>query len=652
MKHRFAFHAVLMLLCCGILFQGWSGINTEGLGGVIRTVSAKPFGKLKLNVGIGVHFAQSGDYLQGPSKGNYGDMTRVIDTMFPLNNEILRDPAKLFSSNFFMGMGLTDFWDISMALPFYYDWAGFQDLRDGGLGDLQIASKFLLPPISLKKLFYQAVLVSISIPTGMPDNGLFPRSASYLLDDQSWKPAAHFISSGYITVKPMLALTFDIGAARPKLPLLVHLNVGGMFTEKDEQNLMIGAFGLECAPAEFMTVFMEISGEPRWKNLSSANNLRKDPVRLTPGIRITTPSGMYLSFAGDFSLSSTRPEDRLNWKMDRYAYSTGMIPKYGIQMMFGWNGFMATLDDDKDGIPNSFDRCKNDPEDLDGFEDSDGCPDPDNDKDGICDPWVSEKGKQDVYASQCKGVDKCPNVPEDIDGFQDEDGCPDPDNDGDGIPDAKDQCPNVREDFDGFQDIDGCPDYDNDRDGVPDSVDKCPNDPEDLDGSQDKDGCPDVDNDKDGIVDSKDKCPDAPETFNGYLDEDGCPDTAPKPSEPPKMEPDFPRQQILQGLEFRAGKAEMLFESYQLLDRLAKALREYPELEIEIRGYTDSMGKNNANIQLSQMRAEAVRRYLINQGIDLQRVRALGFGPSNPIGDNRTAAGRATNRRIEVIRTK
>ena len=88
-------------------------------------------------------------------------------------------------------------------------------------------------------------------------------------------------------------------------------------------------------------------------------------------------------------------------------------------------------------------------------------------------------------------ADKCPNEPEDKDGFQDEDGCPDPDNDGDGIPDAADKCPNEPEDKDGFQDEDGCPDPDNDGDGIPDAADKCPNEPETKNGFQDDDGCPD-----------------------------------------------------------------------------------------------------------------------------------------------------------------
>ena len=125
-------------------------------------------------------------------------------------------------------------------------------------------------------------------------------------------------------------------------------------------------------------------------------------------------------------------------------------------------------------------------------------------------------------------LDKCPDEREDFDGFEDEDGCPEPDNDHDGIPDIKDKCPNVPEDMDGDEDTDGCPeppkDGDRDHDGIPDSRDKCPDDPEDKDGFEDEDGCPEPDNDHDGIPDVKDLCPNEPETFNKFRDEDGCPD--------------------------------------------------------------------------------------------------------------------------------
>ncbi|PID38670.1 MAG: hypothetical protein CSB49_04465, partial [Proteobacteria bacterium] len=103
-------------------------------------------------------------------------------------------------------------------------------------------------------------------------------------------------------------------------------------------------------------------------------------------------------------------------------------------------------------------------------------------------PDLKDTDKDGVYDTD----DQCLTQPEDKDGYQDEDGCPDPDNDGDLIPDIRDKCPNEREDKDGFQDDDGCPELDNDGDGIPDLNDSCPLKPETKNGFQDKDGCPDV----------------------------------------------------------------------------------------------------------------------------------------------------------------
>ena len=98
-------------------------------------------------------------------------------------------------------------------------------------------------------------------------------------------------------------------------------------------------------------------------------------------------------------------------------------------------------DQDGDGIPDDSDRCIDEAEDIDEFQDEDGCPDLDNDEDGIPDE-----------------TDQCKTEAEDIDQFEDEDGCPDPDNDKDGIPDGVDQCPLEKEIFNGNKDEDGCPD--------------------------------------------------------------------------------------------------------------------------------------------------------------------------------------------------
>jgi outer membrane protein OmpA-like peptidoglycan-associated protein len=635
------FFTKLTIYCffCFIISLYAVEINTNGENGNIRTQSAKTLGKTKMNIGAGVNFEQSSNYVKGPL-WNLNNIQSQDSTILG----IIQDPAKIISSNVYLAMGLVNFWDISLALPIYYDWSGFGPY-DAGLGDLNIATKFMMPPITFDKNFYQAIFLSANIPTGMKGKGLFPRHIHFPIEKDSFS-LGDFYTIDYITVKPMLLLTFDIG---PKFPLQIHINLGGEFTQENMQNTFITSLALEYSPKEFITLFSEIWTQTRWINISPEFNMRKDPIWLTPGIKITTPNGLYFSLSGDFSLSSKKDEDRYTWNKKGYYYSTAIQPDYGVHFTFGWNGFLTPQDRDKDGVKDNLDKCPDDPEDIDGFEDGDGCPDPDNDKDGICDLWVSEKKLESHFSNICKGKDECPNQAEDLDNFKDDDGCPEPDNDGDGILDAKDQCINQPEDFDGFQDNDGCPDYDNDKDGIPDSLDRCPNDPEDLDGFEDKDGCPDIDNDKDGILDLKDKCPNEAENYNGYQDEDGCPDTIPQPA---KKEIDFPAQQVLRGVTFVGNTAELTFESFQWLDPIAKSLKEYKDLEIEIRCYSDSRGNYSSLMQLTQMRAEAIRQYLISHGADGMRIRAIGFGPSNPIADNRTAAGRALNRRVEIIRIK
>jgi OmpA-OmpF porin, OOP family len=236
-------------------------------------------------------------------------------------------------------------------------------------------------------------------------------------------------------------------------------------------------------------------------------------------------------------------------------------------------------------------------------------------------------------------ADKCPDRAEDKDGFQDEDGCPDLDNDADGVPDLRDKCPNEAEDKDGFQDEDGCPDLDNDADGIPDGRDRCPNEAEDRDGFQDEDGCPDPDNDNDGVLDARDKCPNEPETKNNYQDDDGCPD------EVPAAVKKFTG--VIEGINYKTGSAEILPGSYGVLDRAVKVLQDFPDVNLEISGHTDSRGKAEYNRDLSRRRAESVRNYFVLRGINPNRLTSIGYGMDRPIGDNRTAGGRARNRRTE-----
>ena len=239
--------------------------------------------------------------------------------------------------------------------------------------------------------------------------------------------------------------------------------------------------------------------------------------------------------------------------------------------------------------------------------------------------------------------DMCPNDPEDFDGFEDTDGCPDPDNDQDGIKDVVDRCPNVAEDVDGFQDTDGCPELDNDHDGIPDTEDKCPNGPEDRDGFEDNDGCPDVDNDKDSILDKDDLCPNRQEIFNGFKDKDGCPDT--------KGPIVFKHDKIqTPPVYFATDKDIILRKSYRVLREVAETLRMNKWVKkVLIEGHTDSRGRDDYNLDLSLRRASSVLRFLIKHGVDHSRLVSQGFGETRPVSTNKTRDGRSKNRRVDFI---
>lgn len=598
-----------------------ASVNSEGQLGLVRTFSARTHEKLKLNMLLGVAYATGSDFVAGVNGQPLPTTTQGLAI-----SEAQKKNAQMLSVNYSIGMGLTDFWDIALSLPFYYDYPGFDNQKAAGLGDLVVSTKVRTP--GLGDVFFIGLYAGGTIPVGV-DGGWLPRN-SYYDDSNDTATAEFFYSYKNPTVKAILLWTLDFGEGSRKVPVALHLNTGAFLTPGVNRHSLLGGFGLEASPAQFVTLFADFSSEIRFTTITNRTDIWRDRFFISPGIRINTPAGVYLYACADLGLSALAGNGRIDWSNTPYNYSTTAAPKLGVQFALGWTSFLTAQDDDKDGIKNDDDRCPKDAEDVDGFEDSDGCPDLDNDSDGIPDL-----------------KDKCPNKAEDTDGFEDTDGCPDPDNDGDGIVDIKDQCPTTAEDFDGFEDKDGCPDLDNDKDGVADSLDRCPNDPEDPDNYQDDDGCPDIDNDKDGIPDLKDQCPNEPENFNGKDDQDGCPDTVTKV---PKS--NMPKHQVLFGVHFKSGKAEMTFDSYRFLEPIVAELKKYPDIEVEIRGHTDSIGSYSSNMRLSQKRAESVRQYLLSQGVNGERMRAIGFGPSSPIADNRTAAGRGKNRRIEIVRIK
>ena len=258
----------------------------------------------------------------------------------------------------------------------------------------------------------------------------------------------------------------------------------------------------------------------------------------------------------------------------------------------------------------------------------------DTDQDGLYDP-----GQVGVAPAD---EDACPTQP----GPRANKGCPLIDTDGDGLydpdqggvtPEDTDACPLEP----GPRENRGCPLIDTDKDTLFDpgqpvaatEIDACPNEP----GPRELQGCPDRDQDR--IIDKIDECPDQPETYNQFEDANGCPDERPKEIE--KM------SGVIRGIYFDVDKDSIKPRSKPVLDRAVAVLKEHPSTRWNIQGHTDSDGSREHNVDLSQRRAESVRKYLVDHGIDGSRLVSQGFGPDAPIDTNATAKGKAKNRRIE-----
>ena len=264
-------------------------------------------------------------------------------------------------------------------------------------------------------------------------------------------------------------------------------------------------------------------------------------------------------------------------------------------------------DTDGDGVPNYYDHCPNTPkgQTVTTF----GCA-PDRDRDGFAD-----------------AIDPCP----DEWGPKDNKGCPYSDRDNDGILDAEDVCP----DTPGERRFLGCPDTDGD--GIQDSKDNCPQEK----GIPANQGCPqklaaNKDSDNDGIPDFRDKCVYTP----GIPENKGCPEMKPEDKEAIKA--------AFENLLFETGKDIIKSSSYPSLRELANVLKKYPETSLKLEGHTDNQGDDDSNLDLSQRRADAVKNFLMNNGVPGNRITAKGYGETRPVDTNDTATGRTHNRRVEM----
>jgi outer membrane protein OmpA-like peptidoglycan-associated protein len=484
-----------------------------------------------------------------------------------------------------------------------------------GVGDLQIHPKIRILDTS-RHPFGLGVVLTMILPTGDANKFLgedqFIFQPSLILDKEfgTSRRLRGAINFG-ARVRPSSRVFSDTGPttlpappdAMPPIPMREPTQ---QTVDARTEVLYGGALSYAVVPQRFDVVVEAYGGV-------GTGGTHDNPAEAIGGIKLYLARNSFFELGGGIGLTGS----------SSYGSASG-------GRIFAGFIFEPNIGDrDGDGIKDDVDQCPDDPEDFDDFEDEDGCPDPDNDRDGILDV-----------------DDRCPNEPETKNGFEDEDGCPDSvdlDRDGDGIPDAVDKCPDDPEDKDGFEDADGCPDPDNDKDGILDVDDLCPNDPEDKDGFEDADGCPDPDNDHDRILDKDDKCPNEPETYNGFEDADGCPDKGRVIVRKGKIE-------ILDKIYFETDKDIIKPISYPILNAIAATMKGNPQiLDIEIQGHADERGSDDHNMDLTDRRAHSVMRYLGEQGVEMHRLQAKGYGETRPVCTGHNEDCWSKNRRVEFV---
>ena len=312
-------------------------------------------------------------------------------------------------------------------------------------------------------------------------------------------------------------------------------------------------------------------------------------VNAGAGVTFWFSENVGLSLASTYKGADVLGGDRLDGLVPdapgHFQHTAGLTFKFGGK------------DTDGDGIYDKDDACP----DVKGLKQFNGCPDTDGD--GIADK-----------------DDACPDVA----GIAALNGCPDAD--GDGVTDAEDACPNEA----GTKAMKGCPD--SDGDGVADKDDKCPKEK----GPKENAGCPWPDTDGDGTLDKDDDCP----KVAGPKSNKGCPEVT---AEVIKQLNEYGKTVL-----FDSGKASFKPQTYPVLESINSILKEYPNSNFMVEGHTDSDGSNALNQTLSENRAAAVRNYLIEKGVNADRLKSTGYGETKPISSNKTAKGKAENRRVEV----
>jgi outer membrane protein OmpA-like peptidoglycan-associated protein len=517
------------LLAAGISF---AQIGMEGGTDGLHQTNAKTLGQWKFAVGTGGNIAldgwslaRGGKYSQGGNdySFNYWDYSQA--------------------GNFFVNAGLTNWMDVGVSLPVYYEHAnsngpsGSNNMWGTSRGDLNVWSKIRLP-LDTNKWYGFAAMLNMYIPTGEANAGVRPRHAWYLNHNGYTQP---YTADDWVFGLGLVGTADLTKLSNPK-PWRFNLFAQYVYPiDLDETQVLVYSAGVNWLPKSWMDVFLEYSGEARLQTKGMYKfEPSEDPMIITPGLRFHLPYNIDFAMGLEVAVRAFKNpfyhgsdemkgcEDRMvkfqgeDGKAYEYCYAPTPLVA-GAALLTWYFGADMWRDTDGDGVNNNADKC---PHTKKGIKvDAEGCP-LDTDKDGVVDSY-----------------DKCPNTPEGV--SVNTDGCADKDSvilngdndqvdsaalnaaerarldslnridsDKDGIADINDKCPNTPEGI--VVDSVGCM-LDFDVDGVPDNKDKCPNTPEGI--SVDSTGCP-MDFDHDGVPDNKDKCPNT--AMGVTVDSTGC----------------------------------------------------------------------------------------------------------------------------------
>ena len=385
-------------------------------------------------------------------------------------------------------------------------------------------------------------------------------------------------------------------------------------------------------------LYIDFAGGPSWQNVDTSTTKLDDVGNVTPGTKCGGNSkaglGLRGGVGGELSLLSgltffgeIGPDGYLLSEKDLDGCGPGSGNAINIAFRAGFAfGLEKTKrhvqpgDADKDTITDDKDACPTVPGIANVDPAKNGCPAAkDRDLDGVPDE-----------------TDACPETPGVASADPTKNGCPIPkDRDNDGITDDVDACPDTAGPKSEDPTMSGCPDKDGDL--VVDKVDACPDVPGVKTADPKTNGCP-GDTDGDGITDDKDACPKEPGKADPDPAKNGCPQVVVRDNE----------IVINEQVQFDTDRATIKKASDGLLDNVAKAIKDHPEiLKIEVQGHTDNTGAKAHNQQLSKARADAVSKALIKRGVEASRLTSQGYGQDQPIATNDTDDGRTKNRRVQ-----